>query len=104
VHIDLANGPDGTRLTLPVIQVVTEVTVLGTCGGIGEFLSPKFGFQMGMSSRTDDPLVDEDPDGAHLVGTTTWTLADPPYELVQPVLDYNVTATYDLWRGPAPTP
>lgn len=56
------------------------------------------GFQSGESGHAKDvaPVPDEDPDPLRLVGSKTWTLADPPYELYAGYADYSFTVTYDL--------
>jgi hypothetical protein len=42
------------------------------------------------------PLNDTDPDPSRLVGTTTWTLANPPTSHMNDFDEYSYTATYDL--------
>ena len=58
--------------------------------------SSKLGFMDGQSGYATDPLPDNDPDPLHLVGTRTWTLADPPINLHDAMSEYSFTVTYDL--------
>lgn len=58
-------------------------------------------FYVGFGGQAIDPLIDTDPDPAHLVGTTSWGLANfpttsPPYTYTA----YEFTVTYDLRREP----
>lgn len=53
-------------------------------------------FTPGISYEATQPLPDEDPDPAHLAGSRTWTLEDPPYELGEDVTAYSFTIDYDL--------
>ena len=50
------------------------------------------------TSQTADALLkqDTDPDPYHLVGTTTWSLEDPPMPLYEATTAYSFSATYDL--------
>lgn len=56
------------------------------------------------SPKADQPLVDNDPDPDRLVGTTTFTMDNPPYEgMVEnwswwDLVEYRYAITYDLTR------
>lgn len=64
----------------------------------GEYSISVGGFQSGESGfeYRPDPLPDTDPDPLRLVGSRTWTLDDPPYELYPGYTSYRFTVDYDL--------
>lgn len=99
--IDLRTDASGhTYFTAQSLAVESDATSYNCQGESQATHLPLYGvlgFESGRSQEATLPLPDDDPDPAHLVGSRTWTLADPPYALVEGgITDYTYSITYDL--------
>jgi hypothetical protein len=108
--VELSDGVDGVHFGPPNLPLLTTVTWTGhadLCGqGAGsvnrtwlQFIN--FASNSSWRELAVTPLVDVDPDPDRLVGTTTWTLANPPWAdpgFSEGYTSYTYEVTYDLTR------
>lgn len=89
-----------TFFTAQSLAVESDASSFGCDGEVVASHLPLYGvlgFESGRSQEASGALPDADPDPAHLVGSRTWTLADPPYALVESgFTQYTYTIQYDL--------
>ncbi len=109
VAFELIESTDGRVYYHPYyVHFAAVQTYTNTCGlpplddGLQAYDALAYTF--GTSPNSDQPLLDNDPDPDRLVGTTTFTMSNPPYEgMVEnwswwDLVEYRYEITYDLTR------
>lgn len=98
--LSLENHDDGVHINPYFLDIPHHFT--NPCGEPQDVNTTAAGFESGRTYTTTDPLPDTDPDPRKLVGSVTYTLANPPAELINHPSSYSFTITYDLHRVDLP--